>query len=158
AVAEGAPAAQGRDDYLAAAGRIRDPLAPVLREQVFTLVAHDLQALDVGVDIEDAHHLVDHVLPVDLEHAPGSIDDEDDVLAVHGDAAHVIGALDTALREEPFHFVRQLLQCRLQFPLDYSTYRRVVADAGIGLSQPFQFRLQPRHPVAPDRQLLVLGV
>ncbi len=119
-VREDAPRAQPRNDRLAAAGRVRDPLAGVLRVHVLAHVVHDLQTLDPWIGVEDLGHLLDHSRPGIVEHGARGVDDEDDVLAVYRDAAdHGVGLTSyPALLEEAAHLVSQLLLGGQHAPLE----------------------------------------
>ena len=80
-----------------------------MREHVVAVVVHDLQALDLRIDVERFVELLLHAVPVVLLHTARRVDDEDDVLAVHGNAGDsiLVGALVVGLQAP--HLLRQPL-------------------------------------------------
>ncbi len=63
-----------------------------------------------------------HTVPVVLLHTPGRVDNEDDVLAVDGNACDGIVIRPLVIRLQTSHLLRQALFCRSQRSL---VYRRV---------------------------------
>ena len=99
------PSAHALHDAAPDGGGIRYPLASVLVEHVVAHVVHHLDALHLGIDGQRLPHLLAHQAPSVAVHAAGSVDHEDDVLAVDGDAADGVVAAFEAEAQQPFHFV-----------------------------------------------------
>ena len=82
------PGGQGLQNHFPAAFRVGDPTAVILGKHVVPHVVHDLDALDFGVDVQGLADFLANGAPGPALHAAGCVDDEDDILAVHRDAAH----------------------------------------------------------------------
>ena len=53
-----------------------------------------------------------------VDHAARGIDDENNVFAVHRDAAYQVGPHPVFLRQQAFHLFRELLQGEFKFVLN----------------------------------------
>jgi hypothetical protein len=62
-------------------------LPSVAAEQVVTHVIHDLNAFDIGVNIQGRFHLTQHPLPGVRKHGARGVDDENNVLTVDRNSA-----------------------------------------------------------------------
>src|SRR5690606_26584254 len=104
------------DDVLTRRRRIGHPPAAIRPEQVRPLVVHDLYAFDGGIYLERLANLLLHAAPGVGLHTARRIDDEDDVLAVDGDAAHLV-LVDRrpVVGEQALHLLREPL-LRLRKP------------------------------------------
>ncbi len=159
-VAEGVPARQPLADGLAAGGRVGDPLARVAREHVDPLVVHDLQALHPRVGVEHLVHLLPQRGPGESLHAARGVDDEDDVLAVHGDAAdrRVGGPLVGPRRSlllQPLHLLGELLLRGQEAPGDDVLDRGELLARRVAALDPREVAREPRHLEPLLRDLLL---
>ena len=151
-VAERRPAPRTLDDGLAAGRRVVHPLAGVVREHVVALVVHHLHALHRRIDVERLVQGAQHEIPVEVLHAAGRVDDEDDVLAVDRDAAD--GLVDAALesRAEALHLLRQALLRGRETALEDVRDRRVLRRGRVAVLEVAEPRAQMRELVALGRQ------
>src|SRR6185503_14134349 len=109
-VRERSPIFQRVENRLPASRRIGNPFVPIALEHVLAFVVHDLDALDGRIDLERLAQLLLHAAPLVLLHAAGRIYQENDVLAVDGNAADLV-ILDRRpiVGQQPLHLLRQRL-------------------------------------------------
>ena len=83
-------------------------------EHVATVVIHDLQTLDLRIDVKRLGQLADGSVPVELLHTSGGVDDKDDVLAVSWNTGDRIVVGASVERCQASHLVGQALLSNIQ--------------------------------------------
>ena len=91
-------------------GRIWNPLPAITIKHVITHVIHDLDALDIRINVQGVLDNPQHFVPAGVVvHAAGGIDDENDVFAIHRYPAYGIVNRCRTVGQQPLHFLGQAL-------------------------------------------------
>ena len=104
------------------------------------------QPFTVGIGVEHLLHLLDDQRPCVVGHAARRVDDEDDVLAVHRQAADRRVVLAAVLRaEQPLHLLGQVLLRGDELALDVVRHLGVLARGFELPADRAQVATQPRN-------------